>query len=726
MMVTEVEELGAGDALAVFGDLREARAAAERDIFLLAAHYADLHHPDSDPSAGGSSGGSQGRSGPAARLPGTEQPVRVGGVGTPPVREFAIAALAVELHLSTWSARRLVADALDTRHRLPGLWEGVRAGQVPPWRAAKVAQATRALTRDQAGLVDAELASVAGDQISYARFADLLEAAVITADPEAAAAAERAAAAQRFAKVGQSNDHGQKTLYVKTSAAEMTRIDATIAYLAEALRTLGDPDDEDTRRSKAVLLLANPTQAVALLQTLHSHRHATGAITDDNSDAVPDGDPGIDPDGARRSGPDAGPGSSDNRGSGRPAESSAGRRGPGWSPFDEALPDPTPGGDHGDGLGAGPRGPDEMHGDDHGGESPPPSDPDPHTGQHPTWETTQRTHRGCATEDPTTPRTGSQGAQGSQGASASGPGLHGPGGPHPGDQGTGAPAAGRDPAAALRQFYRPFHPGQTPPCGCRGGTWRPDPADLLPTVRLYLHLHHDTVRDGHDGVVRWEDEGPISTRYLRDLLGPHARFAVTGVIDLAGQAPVDAYEIPARHREALHLRTPCDVFPYAPHNRRGKQVDHTRPYRRKTPETRRSAETTTEATTGDTTGATTGNGTKGWTPGQTGLDNLGPMTAFHHRVKTHAPGWQLAQPFPGIYLWQAPQGSIFLVDHTGTQQIRRPRRGNVTLASAHAGASLPPMPDSTAGRRADARAPAATTAPASLLEHRLRDLITAA
>lgn len=48
------------------------------------------------------------------------------------------------------------------------------------------------------------------------------------------------------------------------------------------------------------------------------------------------------------------------------------------------------------------------------------------------------------------------------------------------------------------------------------------------------------------------------------------------------------------------------------------------------------------------------------------------MTGYHHRVKTHA-GWTLKQPFPGIYLWRSPHGSIFLVDNTGTRQLHRPR-----------------------------------------------------
>ena len=50
------------------------------------------------------------------------------------------------------------------------------------------------------------------------------------------------------------------------------------------------------------------------------------------------------------------------------------------------------------------------------------------------------------------------------------------------------------------------------------------------------------------------------------------------------------------------------------------------------------------------------------------VGNYGPMTGFHHRVKTHG-GWQVAQPFPGIYLWRDPHGATYLVDHTGTRRI---------------------------------------------------------
>ena len=115
-------------------------------------------------------------------------------------------------------------------------------------------------------------------------FLTLLEATVIAADPETAAERERVAATERFAKVGRSNEHGQKTLCVKTSAAEMIGIDATIGYLADAMRTLGDPDPLDLRRTKAVLLLANPVQALTLIQALATRTRQDGSAEDRYAD----------------------------------------------------------------------------------------------------------------------------------------------------------------------------------------------------------------------------------------------------------------------------------------------------------------------------------------------------------------------------------------------------------------------------------------------------------
>ena len=161
-------------------------------------------------------------------------------------------------------------------------------------------------------------------------------------------------------------------------------------------------------------------------------------------------------------------------------------------------------------------------------------------------------------------------------------------------------------------------------------------ADHAPVVHLYVHTYSG--RD-HEGINRLEGHGPVTDDWVRDTLGPHCRFKIHPVIDIEGMAPVDAYEIPDRHRQAVHLLTPADTFPHGSNLSRTKQVDHTIPWAPDGP------------------------------PGQSGIGNYGPLTTPHHRIKTHG-RWQVQQPFPGIYVWRDQYGATYLVDNTGTRQVR--------------------------------------------------------
>ena len=51
------------------------------------------------------------------------------------------------------------------------------------------------------------------------------------------------------------------------------------------------------------------------------------------------------------------------------------------------------------------------------------------------------------------------------------------------------------------------------------------------------------------------------------------------------------------------------------------------------------------------------------------MENLGPLTRFAHRVKTHGRGWRHHQPVPGVYLWRTPHGYWFRVDQHGTHPL---------------------------------------------------------
>jgi hypothetical protein len=155
-------------------------------------------------------------------------------------------------------------------------------------------------------------------------------------------------------------------------------------------------------------------------------------------------------------------------------------------------------------------------------------------------------------------------------------------------------------------------------------------------VTLYVHLTDDAITT-NQGVARIEGSGPITVDQVRRWLG-HSQVTVKPVIDLMNQASVDGYEVPDRLREAVHLISPTDCFPFASNQRRRKDIDHTTAFDPHGP------------------------------PGQTRLGNLGPLTRFHHRIKTHT-GWETKQPFPGIFIWRSPVGRYYLVDNTGTRPL---------------------------------------------------------
>ena len=438
---TDVSQFDAAATLAFAARSRAEADRFETGILAAAAHWADLHDDVGDD--------------PDRRaLPGMEQLVQLGGEGTPAVAEFAPAELGAELAMSPFAARQLIADALDLRHRLPALWGRVLAGEVKPWISRKAADATRSVWAETAAVVDRRVAKWA-HSLSWGRLEHMITAAVIAADPAAATQAAAEGERSQGVWVGQSSDHGIKDIFIRTEAPNAIWFDAAIDRVADSLGALGDTDSKDTRRAKAVGVLAQPQQALNLFGT------------------------------------------------------------------------------------------------------------------------------------------------------------------------TAHVAAGGDAGSDQR----------TTPAGGGG-------VDARPPATLYIHLSEESfTRDG-DGVARFEGVGPITLDQAKQWLS-HCQVTVKPVIDLANQAPVDAYEVPDRLREAMHLRSPVDVFPYATNTSRAKQADHTDPY------------------------LDPGNGGP---PGQTRLDNLAGMVTFHHRIKTHG-RWQVRQVFNGVFVWRSPHGRCYLVDGNGTHRI---------------------------------------------------------
>ncbi|MBA3528601.1 MAG: hypothetical protein H0T91_04705 [Propionibacteriaceae bacterium] len=253
----DVGGLDADAAAALVAECYQSMVQQETRLLQLAAHWADLHDGESLDARH------------QVQLRGVEQARQLGGVGTPEVAELAAAELGALQQTTAGAGSSQMADALDLRPRLPQLWQRVLTGQVRTWQARRVAQATRHLTEEAAGYVDAAVAGFVS-ALPWARLENLLHAKIIEADPAGAQARARAAEAERFVRGGRSTRHGLKLLVAQAAAGDVIWFIATVNRIADILAADGDPDTLDVRRSKAIGILASPAHA---LQLLWDHRN---------------------------------------------------------------------------------------------------------------------------------------------------------------------------------------------------------------------------------------------------------------------------------------------------------------------------------------------------------------------------------------------------------------------------------------------------------------------
>lgn len=499
------------DTAGVFG---EAERRAQVDQLRVAAAWADANGAETvDPD------GSRRRAGRTS--------VRYyGGQGTPEAASTAGADLGARLGKSTSAGDSLIADALDLRHRLPAHWGRVQAGEVWASAARFVARRTRDLTAEAAAYVDEAVVTYADGRLPWTRFEAKVEAAIKAADPAVAEAKEKAARERRFAFAAREAEDGMRSFVLRTDTIGVARIDATVTHLAEVLKAAGCTEPVDHRRALAMVLLANPAEAVKVLA--------------------------------------------------------------GFAAWKDRPADP----------------------DEHG--------------------------PGNQDRDPDLPAD-----------------------PAVADEGAGKDLDGI--VADADQLWRAC--GEAP---SDGGKPVFDWGALLPTLTLFIHLYGGQItptepppdtesppgaivgidRGEAPEIIRIEGIGTATEAWLRShfALHPAQKVILKPVIDLEAMAPVDAWEIPERHRQAVRLLMPADGFPWgsATTNRTdgwaGMQLDHTHPW------------------------------TPDGGPGQTRIGNLAPLTQFHHNLKTHC-GWQVQQPFPGILIWRDPHGAHYLVDHTGTRRL---------------------------------------------------------
>jgi hypothetical protein len=231
-------------ALARAGELRIERDRVNAEIFTLAAHWADLHPATGDMLHAGA--GDRGR----------EQEVPLAGEGTPLVAEFAPAELGAVLGMSSFAAKALIGDALETRHRLPQLWQRVMNLEVPTYRARQVAQLTRHLSVEAARYVDNNTAPFA-HKIGIIRIERIVEAAILRFDPELADDRADDADDQRHITISKTTDPGLGTIHGLADQDLLDALDKLLSEKAAELAQQGDTDPLAIRRVTALGLLAH-------------------------------------------------------------------------------------------------------------------------------------------------------------------------------------------------------------------------------------------------------------------------------------------------------------------------------------------------------------------------------------------------------------------------------------------------------------------------------------
>ncbi|GAB3912664.1 hypothetical protein GCM10011575_45520 [Microlunatus endophyticus] len=262
MFETPVYDMDAAETSALLSAcIGEEYWAQDRQL-ILAAHFASLYPPEK-------------LSAPEDRrlaLVG-ERAVQLGGAGTPMVAEFAPDELAPEIGQSIFGARSLMADALDLRHRFPGLWQLVLRGEAPGPTARSVARKTRGLSLSQANAVDRMLAEKIL-AVPRGRFETLLDAAILRVDADRIAEQAQAAARDRFVKTSESTEHGIKSIYARLDAPDAIGLDATIDRIADILVKSPEPvpgvayrnaRTKEEWRAVALGVLRNPLLASKIL-----------------------------------------------------------------------------------------------------------------------------------------------------------------------------------------------------------------------------------------------------------------------------------------------------------------------------------------------------------------------------------------------------------------------------------------------------------------------------
>lgn len=215
--------------------------------------------------------------------------VPIAGTGAPLVSEFCIAELGAAMGTSTDAARSFLADALELAYRLPRIHARVEAGELPVWRARRIAQQTVTLSEEAAAYVDVQLAPFAhrsGPVVTERLVAE----AIARFMPELVEETGADGADGRYLRID--HDHarftGNASVTGTIDVADALDLEAALQAGAATLRAAGSEDSLDVRRAAALGELARGHSGLGLetARTVELVVHLPADFTDGGGGAT--------------------------------------------------------------------------------------------------------------------------------------------------------------------------------------------------------------------------------------------------------------------------------------------------------------------------------------------------------------------------------------------------------------------------------------------------------
>ena len=192
-----------------------------------------------------------------------EDVIPIAGEGAPLVAEFAPAELAAVLGWKTETVEALMGDALELSCRLPRVYDDVQKLRLPLTLGRYIAEQTRDLDPASAHEVDQALRG--GGKLTRAFIRRVVDDVRLHEDPDRAVADEENALAARKVEVRPGRTPATLSVEMDLDVPDGLAFAGAVALVADRLKDLGDTDDLDIRRARAVGILADPEAALALL-----------------------------------------------------------------------------------------------------------------------------------------------------------------------------------------------------------------------------------------------------------------------------------------------------------------------------------------------------------------------------------------------------------------------------------------------------------------------------